>query len=119
MSKAITRHLLLLAVIFGLASQGVARASPPCHEMAQTHATNIVDKPDCAGMRGAGKGKGPCKDMSLGCFAMAGCSAVVAIDALPVIARLSAKLVMASWPATPELTGRDTAPDPDPPSLLD
>jgi hypothetical protein len=117
MLKALARHLLLLAVIFGLAGQGMARASTPCHEMAQ--ATTMTDMPDCTGMRDAPKGKAPCKDMSLGCFAMAGCSAVVAIDAQPIIARAAATLVSASWPATPVLTGRDTAPEPDPPSFLD
>ena len=119
MLKALARHLFLLGVIIGLAGQGVARASTPCHEMAQIQATAMAKMPDCAGMRDAPKGKAPCKDMSLGCFAMAGCSAVVAIDAQPIIARVAEKLVLTSWPPTPVLTGRDTAPDPDPPSFLD
>ena len=119
MLKTLARHLLLLGVIFGLAGQGLVRASTPCHEMAQTEASVMADMPDCASMRDAPKGKAPCKDMSLGCFAMAGCSAVVAIDAQPIIARVAEKLVLASWPATPVLTGRDTAPDPDPPSFFD
>ena len=118
MLKALARHLFLLGVIIGLAGQGVARASTPCHEMAQIQATAMAKMPDCAGMRDAPKGKAPCKDMSLGCFAMAGCAAVVAIDAQPIIARIAEKLVLAGWPATPVLTGRDTAPDPDPPSFL-
>jgi hypothetical protein len=118
MLKVFARHLLMIAVIFGLAGQGVACASTPCEEMAPTHATAMADMPDCAGMRDAPKGKAPCKDMSLGCFAMAGCSAIVAIDAQPIIARTAGKLVLPNWPATPVLTGRDTAPDPDPPSFL-
>ena len=119
MLKTLARHLLLLGVIFGLAGQGLVRASTPCHEMAQTEASVMADMPDCASMRDAPKGKAPCKDMSLGCFAMAGCSAVVAIDAQPIIARVAEKLVLTSWPPTPVLTGRDTAPDPEPPSFLD
>ena len=118
MIKPLARHLLLIAVIFGLAGQGVARASTPCDEMAPTHATEMVDMPDCAGMRDAPKGKAPCKDMSLCCFAIAGCSAIVAFDAQPIISRTAGKLVLPNWPATPVLTGRDTAPDPDPPSFL-
>ena len=119
MLKALARHLLLLGVILGLAGQGLARASTPCDEMAPAPAMAMADMPDCAGMRDGPKGKAPCKDMSLGCFAMAGCSAIVAIDAQPIIARTAAKLVLPNWPATPVLTGRDTAPDPDPPSFLD
>lgn len=118
MLKALVRHLVLIGVVIGLAGQGVARASTPCQEMERTQATAMADMPDCAAMRDAGKGKAPCKGMSLGCFAMAGCAAAVAIDAQPLIARIAEKLVLASWPATPVLTGRDTAPDPDPPSFI-
>ena len=118
MLNTLARQLLLLGVIFGLAGQGVARASTPCAEMAQTP-TAMADMPDCAAMRDAGKSKVPCKDMSPGCFAMVGCAAVVAIDAQPLVVVSTLPLLFAAtWPATPVLTGRNIAPDPDPPSLL-
>ncbi len=119
MLRALIRHLFLYAVIFGLAGQDVASASTPCHEMAPTQASAMTDMPDCAGMRDVPSGKVPCKDMSLGCFAMAGCSAVVALDAQPFVARSLSRPVMATWPTTSMLIGRDTAPEPDPPSLFD
>ena len=50
---------------------------------------------------------------------MAGCVAVFAIDTQPnVVGSPMPLLIAATWPATPVLTGRDIAPDPDPPSLL-
>lgn len=119
MLKMFLRHLMLLTVIFGLAGQGVARASTPCQEMVKSAATSMAGMSDCDAMHDAGKGKAPCKDMSLGCFAMAGCSAAVAIDTqAQVVASPMPQLFAATWPATPVLTGRDIAPDPDPPSLL-
>jgi hypothetical protein len=119
MLKTLIRHLLLLAVVVGLAGQGVARASTPCQEMVQAQASAMADMPDCAAMRDAGKGKAPCKDMSPGCFAMAGCAAMSALDVQPqLVAAPLPVLFSATWPATSVLTGRDIAPDPDPPSLL-
>ncbi len=119
MLKTLIRHLLLLTVVIGLAGQGFARASTPCQEMVKSAATSMAGMPDCNAMRDAGKGKAPCKDMSLGCFAMAGCAAVAAIDTQAnVVASPMPLTFAATWPATPELTGRDIAPDPDPPSLL-
>jgi hypothetical protein len=119
MLKTLTRHFFLLAVILGLAGQGVAQASTPCEAMVQARVSTMADMPACDAMLEAGKGKAPCKDMSTACFAMAGCTAVIAIDAQSHIMRSTIPLFLAAtWPATPVLTGRDIAPDPDPPSLL-
>ena len=119
MVKTLIRHLLMLTVVVGLAGQGVARASTPCDEMVKSAATTMAGMPDCDAMRDAGKGKVPCKDMSLGCYAVAGSAAVVAIDTQPNgFASPVPSLISATWPATPVLTGREIAPDPDPPSLL-
>ena len=120
--KAFLHLLLLLGVIFGLAGQGVAFASSPCAEMQQERAMAgpMDGMPDCAmGQHKSDNGSAPCKDMTPGCLAMAGCVALVAVDTLsPVI---QAPFLVASvnlWPATAVLAGRSVAPDPDPPSLL-
>ena len=116
------RHLLLLGVIFGLAGQSVAFASSPCAEMQkeQTMSGPMADMPDCAmGQHKSDKDSAPCKDMTPGCLAMAGCVALVAVDTLSPTTQ--APLLVASlnlWPETPVLLGRSIAPDPDPPSLL-
>ena len=120
--KFLMRHLLLLGVILGLAGQSVAFASSPCAEMQkeQTMSGPMADMPDCAmGQHKSDDGSAPCKDMTPGCLAMAGCVALVAVDALSLTTQ--APLLVASrnlWPTTPVLLGRSIAPDPDPPSLL-
>ena len=120
--KFLLRHLLLLGVILGLAGQSVAFASSPCAEMPKEQAMSgpMAGMPDCAmGQHKPDNGAAPCKDMTPGCLAMAGCVALVAVDTLsPTI---QAPLLVASrnlWPTTPVLLGRSIAPDPDPPSLL-
>ena len=116
------RHLLLLGVIFGLAGQSVAFASSPCTEMQkeQTMSVPMADMPDCAmGQHKPEKQLVPCKDMTPGCLAIAGCVALVAVGRLSPTA--PAPLLVARlnlWPTTPVLLGRTIAPDPDPPSLL-
>ncbi len=129
--KFLLRHLLLLGAILGLAGQGVAFASSPCAEMQKEQAMSrpmagpMTGMPDCAmgqhktGPIKSNEGSTPCKDMTPGCLAMAGCVALVAVGTLsPTI---QAPLLLASlnlWPTTPVLLGRSIAPDPDPPSLL-
>ena len=120
--KFLLRHLLLLGVILGLAGQGVAFASSPCAEMQKEQAMSgpMAGMPDCAmGQHKPEKQSVPCKDMTPGCLAMAGCVALVAVDTLSPTTQ--APLLVASlnlWPTTPVLLGRNVAPDPDPPSLL-
>ena len=118
------RHLLLIGVVLGLAGQGVAFAAPPCAlmqmEQASAMAGPMAGMPDCdMGQHKSGKGSTPCKDMTPGCLAMAGCAALVAIDSLtPTVPLPPLMASVELWPATPVLTGRSIAPDPDPPSLL-
>ncbi len=122
--KFLFRHFLLLGVILGLAGQGVAFASSPCammqKEQVSAHAAPMAGMSDCAmGQHKTDKGSTPCKDMTLGCLAMAGCAALVAVDSLTPI--IPAPLVVARldlWPTTSVLTGRNVAPELDPPSLL-
>ena len=120
--KFLLRLLLLLGVILGLAGQSVAFASSPCAEMQKEQAMSgpMAGMPDCAmGQHKSDDGSTPCRDMTAGCLAMAGCVAFVAVDTLsPTV---QAPLLVASlnrWPTTPVLLGRSIAPDPDPPSFL-
>ena len=130
--KFLLRHLLLLGVILGLAGQGVAFASSPCAEMQkeQALAQAVAQAPAkavaMAGMSDCEMGQGrtskdsvPCKDMKFGCFAMAGCASLAMLDAPSIAVRSRLTLAAAAlWPPTPILIGRNTAPDPDPPSHL-
>ena len=120
--KFLLRHLLLLGVILGLAGQSVAFASSPCAEMQKEQAMSgpMAGMPDCAmGQHKSDSGSAPCKDMTPGCLAMAGCVGLVAVDTLSPTTQ--APLLVASlnlWPTPPVLLGRSIAPEPDPPSLL-
>jgi len=80
----------------------------------------MAGMPDCAmGQHKPEKQSVPCKDMTPGCLAMAGCVALVAVDTLsPTTQALPLKASLHLWPTTPVLIGRNTAPDPDPPSFL-
>ena len=120
--KFLFRHLLLLGVILGLAGQGVAFASSPCAGMQTEQATStpMAGMTDCnMAQHRSDKGPVPCKDMTPGCLAMAGCAALIVVDtATPTIAAPLRVAVVDLWPAAPGLLGRSIAPDPDPPSLL-
>jgi hypothetical protein len=118
----VLRHFLLLVALFGLVGQGIAQASGPCAAMAQAQNASMADMADC--MMGEHQSDDdnapvPCKGMTPGCVAMAGCTAAVALDFPaaafdePVIITLAA-----TWPAVAALNGLDIAPDPDPPALL-
>lgn len=111
------RHLLLLGVIFGLAGQGVAYASPPCAAMASSTSAQMAD---CIkGVHKSDKGPVPCKGMTPGCVAMAGCASLGANDMTSAIVGAPPMVAdIATWPATPVLIGRSIAPDPDPPAIL-
>jgi hypothetical protein len=124
MLKLLARHLLMLGVLFGLASQGIARDTTPCKDMAQAEMAamhgmaGMGDMPGCAEMQHAGKSKMPHKELSLCCFAMANCPAGIATDAAPQLgAAILPPLLAATWPAMQVLHGREIAPDPDPPSI--
>lgn len=127
--KFLFRHLLLLGVILGLTGQGVAFASTPCAamQMGQVSATPapMAGMSDCAMGRHKANpiksngGSTPCKDMMPDCLAMAGCAALVAVSTMtspmngPIdVARIDV------WPETSVLSGRNVAPELDPPSLL-
>lgn len=127
--KFLFRHFLLLGVILGLAGQGVAFAATPCAvmqmEQVSAKAAPMAGMSNCdmgqhkTGPVKSNGGSAPCKDMTLGCLAMAGCAALVAVDSLtPTV---QTPLLVASldlWPATSVLTGRSIQPELDPPSLL-
>lgn len=127
--KFLFRHFLLLGVILGLVGQGVAFASTPCAvmqmEQASAKTAPMAGMSDCdmgqhkIVSHKSDKGSTPCKDMTPGCLAMAGCAALVAVDSLtPTI---EAPLLMASldlWSTTSVLTGRSIAPELAPPTLL-
>lgn len=124
MLKALARYVLLLGVVVGLSTQGVASASTPCSTMPSTQVGAMAGMPDCAAMAEMDNGKAPAKEapakeMPPGCMAMAGCVAVVAFE-VPIFAVEAPPPVVgtAILSSIRVFSGRDIAPEPEPPTLL-
>lgn len=122
--RFLIRHLLLLGVILGLAVHGVAFASPLCAAMQEQQMTAMAEPmdgmPDCTmGQAKPNKSSAPCKDIAPGCLTMAGCASFAAQDLSSIVIHSPmTRAVVALWPTTPVLIGRNIAPDPHPPSRL-
>ena len=121
--KTLFRHLLLLGAMLGLLWQGVAFASPPCAEMQQEQsaaASAMAGMADCMDAeKQSRENTPPCKDMKAGCFAIVGCTSLVALGALPVAVDAPVSGTSSfDVAANPIMTGRNEAPIPDPPSIL-
>jgi hypothetical protein len=120
---ALVRQLALVIALFGLFGQSAAYATPQCDfmvkaQMAQSSDMGSMD--DC--MKGAhktDKGSVPCKGMTPGCMAMAGCVSLPAFNSASVALdwpTLGAQHVIAL--PEPPLYGRSVPPDLRPPSIL-
>lgn len=118
------RHLLCLGLLFGLAGNGVAIAAP-CIFMTQSQPAAMVDMPDCQMAERCtdcgterDTGNKSDKDKAPGCMAMTACAAMLAMKVPAAAAPLRQTAVAHFWSAAARLTGRDVAPEPEPPTLL-
>lgn len=112
------RQLLCLGLLLGLAGNGIAVAAP-CILMTQDQPAAMADMPDCDMARPSKpdhhneKGKAP------GCMAAISCAAMLAMkEPAPASTAHARSTVTHFWPASARLSGRDVAPDPEPPTLL-
>lgn len=121
---AFVRQLLLIATLLGLAGQAAAYGAPPCEflakaQMAQSSDMGSMD--DCMkGGHKSDKGSQPCKGMTPGCLAMAGCVSLPAFNstsaAIEEWLAFGAQHVVAR--AEPPLHGRTVPPDLQPPVIV-
>ena len=117
--KRVLVSLLLIGALIGLFGAELAYArSVPATAPAKTMAMDA----DCMAMRAmqlpAPKEK-PCKGLTLDCIAAMGC--VVPLMAVDLPGNLAALHIHGKpifWSATTVLTGKNFAPDPDPPMNL-
>lgn len=116
------RHLLCLGMLFALAGNGVALAAPcmimndqPTASAAMPDGNMPTDGPDCASK--ADKSEKDSK--SSGCMLMVACGAVLGVTdhQVPSVAR-AMPIKTAFWPPTAILAGRNTGPEPEPPTIL-
>lgn len=59
----------------------------------------------------------PCKGLTLACIAQMGCVIPMTFeDPVRMTDRPTAPQLVAAWPASPALAGREVAPEPEPPT---
>ena len=116
------RHLLCLGILFALAGNGVAVAAPCMLMKTQIAASPAMpdcnmpaDCPDCASKAGK-TGK---DSKSSGCLLMVTCGAVLGVTdpQAPSLER-AMSVGTAFWPPPALLAGRNTGPEPEPPTFL-
>lgn len=116
------RYLLCFGILFALAGNGVAVAAPCMFMNNQAVASAAMpdcnmptDCPDCASKAGK-SGK---DSKSSGCMLMVACGAVLGVTDLrtPSVTR-TITAATAFWPPTATLAGRNTGPEPEPPTFL-
>jgi hypothetical protein len=115
--------LLLMGALLGLVGQGVAYAHFVPVEKAEQSAATAGMSADCAEMMGLTKQdpqpEKPCHGLTFDCIAKMGCSVSVVLP--PVGTFDVAQKLLVSLPThTPAkpLAGRDSGPEPHPPSYL-
>jgi hypothetical protein len=121
------RHLLCLGILFGLAGNGVAMAAP-CLFMAKSEPMAMAAMPGCemgascpgcASKSDNGKTDKGDKGMKPGCMLMAGCTTLMAMkEPAGASAASRAAPISGYWPVAANLTGREVAPEPEPPTHL-
>lgn len=114
--------LLLLGAVLGLMGQEAALAQAlPVAPTAPASAAVAMDS-DCAEMMAAAKKEQPdqpCRGLTFDCIAKMGCAVPFAL--LPAPAPDASPLVRAALPAQAPaalLVGRDSGPEPHPPTIL-
>ena len=117
--KARLSFALLLGALIGLFGQGIAYAAGPSMApiVAADHA--MPDGTDCAGMDVANHSvpERPCRGLTLACIAQMGCVIPMTFEPeQPSAERVVDRRVAATWPPSPMLAGRETTPEPEPPS---
>lgn len=119
--SALFHVLMLVGILIGLATQGVARAAEPCPiEHVQFTVIAMAGMENCCPADGHKSHEGtPCGEMALACQAMPGCAALGTLDAAAMTDLASQGLGEPQfWILAPALHGRATPPEIHPPALL-
>lgn len=111
------RHLLCLGLLLGLAGNGIAVAAP-CILMTQNQAAAMADMPDCDMTQSDTQRHHDEKSKAPGCMATAACAALAMKEPAAATTPSSPTTNANFWPALVRLSGRDVAPEPQPPTLL-
>lgn len=113
------RHFLCLVLAFGLVGNGAALAAP-CNLMPASQSAAMAGMPDCAmGMMKSDPAPKHKDDGKPGCIMMVGCTPTLTMkEPFASSSMLHASAPTGFWPVTPVYSGRDIAPELDPPTRL-
>ena len=117
--RTLVHALLLFGVLFGLATQGMARAAEPC-PMEHAQSSAMAGMEDCCPEDGPSSHDGvPCNEMTLACLAMTACVTLGALDS-DAMTGLAPQGVGAPqfWILAAALHGRTVPPETHPPARL-
>ena len=114
--RVLFHALLLIGVLIGLATQGVALAAEPC-PMEHAQSSAMADMEDCCPEQDRSHHHStPCGDMTFACIAVAGCAALAALDAYGADGSVHSSDAPKFWQRTTALRGRTIPPDTHPPA---
>ena len=117
--RLLLHALLLIGVLFGLATQGVARAAEPC-PMEHAQSSAMAGMEDCCPEDEPSSHDGaPCNEMTLACLAMTACATLGALDSFATtgLAPLGPG-ALPFWTLAASLRGRTVPPEIHPPARL-
>ena len=117
--RVLFHALLLIAVLIGLATQGVARAAESC-PMEHAQSSVMTGMEDCCPEdEPKNHDGGPCNEMSLACLAMTSCATLGALDFHAGTGLVSQGLgALKFWTLAASLHGRTIPPETHPPARL-
>ena len=117
--RALLHILLLVGVLIGLATQGVALAAEPC-PMEHFQSSAMDGMEDCCPEDGRASHDGaPCNDMTLACLAMVGCATLGAVASSGMTGVAGQRSGSPQfWGMATILHGRTIPPDTHPPARL-
>lgn len=115
--------LLLLGALFGLLGQEAAFAHVMPVQKTERPAATVQMSPECAEMMGLAKQEQhpdkPCEGMTPDCMAKMGCAVPLALlPAFPIGMLAPFRAAVPQHIQVAPLIGRDTGPEPEPPSFL-
>ena len=115
--RALLHVLLLIGVLIGLATQGVALAAEPC-PMEQAQSSAMAGMDCCPEQERSHHHSVPCGDMTVACTAIVGCATLAALETQVADGSVHASGAPQFWQMATALRGRTIPPDTHPPARL-
>ena len=117
--RTLLHTLLLVGILFGLATPSMARAAEPC-PMEHAQSTAVAGIEDCCSEDSpSSHDRIPCKQMTPACLAMTACATLGALDSDAMTGLAPQALgTLQFWTLAASLHGRTILPEIHPPARL-